>query len=86
MIFHYTAGQGKQGTLTLVPSMSLINPQYVCVAEVEGKSMVVSNPGYNRAFRHDPAPHVDAIVEHIVEQVINSLDDWFDFEENNEPN
>jgi hypothetical protein len=44
MIFHYTAGQGKQGTLTLVPSMSLINPQYVCVAEVEGKSMVVSNP------------------------------------------
>jgi hypothetical protein len=42
--------------------------------------------GYNRAFRHDPAPHVDAIVEHIVEQVINSLDDWFDFEENNEPN
>lgn len=44
MIFHYTAGHGKQGTLTLVPSMSVVNPQYVCVAEVEGKSMVVSNP------------------------------------------
>ena len=44
MVFHYTAGHGKQGTLTLVPSMSLINPTYVCVAEVEGNSMVVSNP------------------------------------------
>ena len=44
MIFHYTAGHGKQGTLTLVPSMSLVNPTYVAVAEVEGKSMVVSNP------------------------------------------
>jgi hypothetical protein len=44
MVFHYTAGRGKQGTLTLVPSMSLVNPTYVCVAEVEGNSMVVSNP------------------------------------------
>jgi len=44
MVFHYTAGHGKQGTLTLVPSMSLRNPTYVCVAEVEGNSMVVSNP------------------------------------------
>ena len=44
MVFHYPAGRGKQGTLTLVPSMSLRNPEYVCVAEVEGNSMVVSNP------------------------------------------
>jgi hypothetical protein len=44
MVFHYTAGHGKQGTLTLVPSMSLCNPTYVAVATVEGKSMVVSNP------------------------------------------
>ena len=44
MVFHYTAGHGKQGILTLVPSMSLQNPTYVAVASVEGKSMVVSNP------------------------------------------
>ena len=44
MVFHYTAGHGKQGTLTLVPSMSCVNPTYVCVAEVEGNTMVVSNP------------------------------------------
>jgi hypothetical protein len=44
MIFHYTAGHGKQGTLTLVPSMSLLKAEYICVAEVEGKTMVVSNP------------------------------------------
>ena len=44
MVFHYTAGRGKQGTLTLVPSMSFANPEYICVAEVEGNSMVVSNP------------------------------------------
>lgn len=44
MVFHYTAGHGKQGTLTLVPSMSLTNPTYICVAEVEGRTMEVSNP------------------------------------------
>jgi len=44
MVFHYTAGRGKQGILTLVPSMSLSTPTYVAVATVEGKSMVVSNP------------------------------------------
>ena len=44
MVFHYTAGHGKQGTLTLVPSMSLTNPTYVCVAEVDGCTMEVSNP------------------------------------------
>jgi hypothetical protein len=42
--------------------------------------------GYNRAFKHDSEPHVDAIVEHIVDQVISSLDDWFDFEEENVSN
>ena len=44
MVFHYTAGHGKQGTLTLVPSMSLTNPTYIAVAEVEGYTMEVSHP------------------------------------------
>jgi hypothetical protein len=44
MVFHYTAGHGKQGTLTLVPSMSLTNPTYIAVAEVDGCTMEVSNP------------------------------------------
>jgi hypothetical protein len=41
MVFHYTAGHGKQGILTLVPSTS---NSYVAVATVNGNSMVVSNP------------------------------------------
>jgi len=44
MIFHYNAGRGKQGKLHLLPSMSLLKPEYICVAEVEGNTMVVSNP------------------------------------------
>lgn len=44
MVFHYTAGHGKQGTLTLVPSMSMLKCEYVCVAQVGENSMVVSNP------------------------------------------
>ena len=44
MVFHYTAGHGKQGTLTLVPSMSLTNATYIAVAEVDGCTMEVSNP------------------------------------------
>lgn len=44
MVFHYTAAHGKQGTLTLVPSMSMIKAEYICVAQVGDKTMVVSNP------------------------------------------
>jgi hypothetical protein len=44
MVFHYTAGHGKQGTLTLVPSMSMLKSEYICVAQVGDNMMVVSNP------------------------------------------
>ena len=40
--------------------------------------------GYSRAFKHNLNPTENDIVEHVIEQVINSLDDWFDFEENND--
>ena len=44
MEFYYTAGRGKQGKLHLLPNMSFAKPEYICVAEVEGNTMVVSNP------------------------------------------
>jgi hypothetical protein len=37
--------------------------------------------GYNRAHKHVENPSQSAIVDEIVEQVINSFDDWFDFED-----
>ena len=37
--------------------------------------------GYNRAHKHIENPSEGAIIDSIVEQVMNSLDEWFDFEE-----
>lgn len=34
--------------------------------------------GYNRAFKHNPEPHEDAIVDSIVTEIFNSLDTWFE--------
>ena len=34
--------------------------------------------GYNRAFKHNPGPHIDSIVDTIVTEIFNSLDTWFD--------
>ena len=34
--------------------------------------------GYNRAFKHNPEPHTDSIVDCIVTEIFNSLDTWFD--------
>ena len=40
--------------------------------------------GYNRAHKHVENPHQDAVVDCVVEGAMNSLYEWFDFEENNE--
>ena len=37
--------------------------------------------GYNRAHKHVENPTEGAIVDSIVEQVMNSLYEWFDFED-----
>jgi hypothetical protein len=37
--------------------------------------------GYNRAHKHVENPTEGAIIDSIVEQVMNSLDDWFNFED-----
>jgi hypothetical protein len=43
--------------------------------------------GYRRSFKHIENPTEGAIIDSIVEQVMNSLDEYFDFEdENNETN
>ena len=40
--------------------------------------------GWNRAHKHNPEPDVDAAADAIVSEIMNSLDSWFDFEENHE--
>ena len=40
--------------------------------------------GYRRAHKHAENPPEGAIIDNIVEQVMNSLDEWFDFEEEND--
>jgi hypothetical protein len=37
--------------------------------------------GYRRSFKHVENPTEGAIIDSIVEQVMNSLDDWFTFED-----
>jgi hypothetical protein len=37
--------------------------------------------GYRRAFKHVENPTEGAIIDSIVEQVMNSIDEWFDFED-----
>ena len=40
--------------------------------------------GWNRAHKHNLEPDVDAAADAIVSEIMNSLDTWFDFEENHE--
>ena len=37
--------------------------------------------GWNRAHKHNPEPDVDAAADAIVSEIMNSLDSWFDFED-----
>jgi hypothetical protein len=37
--------------------------------------------GYRRSFKHVENPTEGAIIDNVVEQVMNSLDEWFDFED-----
>jgi hypothetical protein len=39
--------------------------------------------GYSRAHKHIENPSEGAIIDSIVEQVMNSLDEWFDFDDGN---
>lgn len=39
--------------------------------------------GYNCAFKHNENPSQNVVIDSIVEQAINALDDWFDFEDDN---
>jgi hypothetical protein len=40
--------------------------------------------GYRRAFKHNPEPHEDAITDSIVTEIMNSIDEYFDFDSNYE--
>ncbi len=40
-----------------------------------------SSYGYRRAFKHVENPTEGAIIDSIVEQVMNSIDEWFEFED-----
>jgi hypothetical protein len=37
--------------------------------------------GYRRAHKHIENPTEGAIIDNVVEQVMNSLDEWFTFED-----
>ena len=37
--------------------------------------------GYSRAHKYVENPTESVIIDNITEQVMNSIDDWFDFEE-----
>jgi hypothetical protein len=37
--------------------------------------------GYSRAHKYIENPTESVIIDNIIEQVINSVDEWFDFEE-----
>ena len=56
-----------------------MKPKFRKVLEIALEQGV--NYGYNRAHKHVENPSQSAIVDEIVEQVMNSLDEWFDFED-----
>ena len=56
-----------------------MKPKFHIVLETAIKQGV--SYGYTRAFKHVENPTEGAIIDSIVEQVMNSLDDWFEFEE-----
>ena len=37
--------------------------------------------GYNKAYKHVENPHQDAVVDCIIESAMNSLYEWFEFDE-----
>ena len=39
--------------------------------------------GYRRAHKHIENPTEGAIIDNVVEQVMNSIDEWFNFEDEN---
>jgi hypothetical protein len=37
--------------------------------------------GFTRAYKHDENPPQDLIMEHVIKEVMNSISEWFDFDE-----
>ena len=56
-----------------------MKPKFHIVLETAIKQGV--SYGYSRAHKYVENPTEGAIIDSIVEQVMNSLDDWFDFGE-----
>ena len=56
-----------------------MKPKFHIVLETAIKQGVFY--GYSRAHKHVENPTEGAIIDSIVEQVMNSLDDWFEFGE-----
>ena len=57
----------------------MMRPKFHIVLETAIKQGV--SYGYSRAHKHVENPTEAAIIDSIVKQVINSLDDWFEFGE-----
>jgi hypothetical protein len=56
-----------------------MKPKFRKVLEISVEQGV--SYGYNRAHKHVENPTEGAIIDSIVEQVMNSLDEWFNFED-----
>jgi hypothetical protein len=54
----------------------MMKPKFRAVLEMAIEEGV--RYGYQRAFKHNPEPHVDTITDTIVTEIFNSLDTWFD--------
>jgi hypothetical protein len=57
----------------------MMRPKFRKVLEIAVEQGV--SYGYSRAHKHVENPTEGAIIDSIVEQVMNSLDEWFDFED-----
>jgi hypothetical protein len=57
----------------------MMRPNFRKVLEIAVEQGV--SYGYRRSFKHVENPTESAIIDSIVEQVMNSIDEWFEFED-----
>jgi len=56
-----------------------MKPKFRSVLEVAIEDGV--RMGWNRAHKHNPEPTIESATDSIVNEIMNSLDSWFDFED-----
>lgn len=59
-----------------------MRPKFLPVFEMAVDSGI--RLGWNRAHKHNENPHIDTIVDSISTEIMNSLYEWFEFEDEHE--